>query len=142
MLMPRLFNENLFQNFFDFPFADFGSYQETGLMSTDVKEGDQGYEVTMNLPGVQKEDVKAELQDGYLTIHASSNSNKEENDRSGRYIRKERYSGSCSRSFYVGDQITEEDIKARFENGTLKLLIPKKETAAQVEDTHRIAIEG
>lgn len=142
MLMLRLFNENLFQNFFDFPFADFGSYQETGLMSTDVKEGDQGYEVTMNLPGVQKEDVKAELQDGYLTIHASSNSNKEETDRSGRYIRKERYSGSCSRSFYVGDQITEEDIKARFENGTLKLLIPKKETVAQVEDTHRIAIEG
>ena len=140
MLMPRLFNENLFQNFFDFPFADFGSYQEAGLMSTDVKEGNQGYEVTMNLPGVQKEDVKAELQDGYLTIHA--NSNKEETDSSGRYIRKERYSGSCSRSFYVGDQITEEDIKARFENGTLKLLIPKKEAAPQVEDTHRIAIEG
>ena len=142
MLMPRLFNENLFQNFFDFPFADFGSYQETGLMSTDVKEGDQGYEVTMNLPGVQKEDVKAELQDGYLTIHASSNSNKEETDRSGRYIRKERYSGSCSRSFYVGDAVTQEDIKAKFEDGTLKLLIPKKEAVPEVEERKYIAIEG
>lgn len=111
-------------------------------MKTDIKDTDQGYEITMNLPGVKKEDVKAELKDGYLTISATSNSNKDEKDNNGRYIRRERYSGSCSRSFYVGDQITEADIKARFENGTLTMQIPKKEEKPAVEDKKYIAIEG
>lgn len=111
-------------------------------MRTDVKDTDQGYEVTMNLPGVKKEDVKAELKDGYLTISASSNNSKDEKDDNGKYIRRERYTGSCSRSFYVGDQVTEADIKAKFENGTLTMMIPKKEEKPAVEDKKYIAIEG
>ena len=97
--------------------------------------------LTMNLPGVKKEDVTAELKDGYLTIHATSNQNKDEKDEDGKYIRRERYSGSCNRSFYVGDAVTEEDIKASFENGTLKMTIPKKEAKA-VPEKKFISIEG
>ena len=96
----------------------------------------------MNMPGVKKEDVKAELKNGYLTINAAANRNKDEKDSNGRYIRRERYSGSCSRSFYVGDQVTETDIRAKFEDGTLKLLVPKKEEKPAVEDKKYIAIEG
>ena len=139
MLMPSIFGENLFDDFFDFPF---GGYQTSEMMRTDIKETDGGYEITMNLPGVKKEDVKGELKDGYLTVSASSSSSKDEKNQEGRYIRRERYSGSCSRSFYVGDQITENDVKARFENGTLKLLVPKKEAKPAVEDKKYIAIEG
>ena len=89
----------------------------------------------------KKEDVTAELKDGYLTIHATSNQNKDEKDEDGKYIRRERYSGSCNRSFYVGDAVTEEDIKASFENGTLKMTIPKKEAKA-VPEKKFISIEG
>lgn len=110
-------------------------------MKTDIKDTDQGYEITMNLPGVKKEDVKAELKDGYLTISAVSNSNKDEKDQNGRYIRRERYSGSCSRSFYVGEDVTQEEIKARFENGTLVMTVPKKEQKPAVEQKKYIAIE-
>lgn len=141
MLMPSIFNDNLFDDFFDFNYPTF-RYDTTELMKTDIKETDNGYEVTMNLPGVKKEDVKAELKDGYLTIQASSNTSKDEKDDNGRYIRRERYSGSCSRSFYVGDQVTESEIKAKFENGTLTMLIPKKEEKPAVEDKKYIAIEG
>ena len=140
MLMPSIFGENLFDNFFDHPFAGFTS-TSNDLMKTDVKDIDDGYEITMNLPGVKKEDVKAELKDGYLTINASSDSRKEEKDENGRYIRRERYTGSCSRSFYVGRQVTETDIKAKFEDGTLKMTIPKKEEPV-VENKRYIAIEG
>lgn len=126
-------------DFFDFPFDRYGT---GSLMNTDIKDTDNGYEVTINMPGVKKEDVKAELRDGYLTIQASTDSNKEEKDSNGRYIRRERYSGSCSRSFYVGDAVTQEDIKAKFEDGTLKLLIPKKEAVPEVEERKYIAIEG
>ncbi len=113
------------------------------MMKTDIKDTDQGYEITMNLPGVKKEDVKAELKDGYLTISATSNSNKDEKDNNGRYIRRERYSGSCSRSFYVGDGVTQDEIKAKFENGALMLTVPKKEEKPAVEDNKKyIAIEG
>ena len=110
-------------------------------MKTDIKETDNGYEVTMNLPGVKKEDVKAELKDGYLTIQASSNTSKDEKDNDGRYIRRERYAGTCSRSFYVGDAVTQEDIKAKFENGTLTLDIPKKDAKPAVEQKKYISIE-
>ena len=140
MLMPSIFGEDLFDEFFGYPFR--GYEMSSSLMSTDIKDTDGGYEVTMNLPGVKKEDVKAELKDGYLTINASSNSSKDEKDDNGHYIRRERYSGSCSRSFYVGDQVTEADIKAKFEDGTLKLLIPKKEEKPAVEEKKYIAIEG
>jgi HSP20 family molecular chaperone IbpA len=141
MLMPSIFRENLFDDLFDDTFGGF-SGNAADLMRTDVKDNDDSYEILMNLPGVTKEDVKAELKDGYLTIQATSNSDKEEQDDKGKYIRKERYSGSSSRSFYVGDQITEEDIKAKFENGTLKMIIPKKEAKPDVEAKRYIAIEG
>ena len=138
MLMPSIFGENLLDNFFDFPFDG----RRTEMMSTDIKDTDTGYEITMSLPGVKKEDVKAQLKDGYLTIQASANNKKDEKDDKGRYIRRERYSGSCSRSFYVGDQITEADIKAKFENGALVLTIPKKDAQEKVEDNKYISIEG
>lgn len=128
-------------DFFDFPFGSYNNGMGE-LMKTDVKDTDQGYELKMNLPGAKKEDVKAQLKDGYLTIQVSSNRNNDEKDSDGRYIRRERYSGSCSRSFYVGDQVTEEDIKAKFEDGTLTMTIPKKEQQPQVEDKKYISIEG
>ena len=142
MLMPSIFGENLLDDFFDFPFGSNYTATDSSRMKTDIKEMENGDEVTMNLPGVKKEDVKAELKDGYLTISASSNSNKDEKDEEGRYIRRERYSGSCSRSFYVGDAVTEADIKAKFENGTLTMMIPKKEVQPAVEKKKYIALEG
>lgn len=143
MLMPSIFGDNLFDSFFGRPFEDFGFSSSTGdLMKTDIKDVDNAFEITMNLPGVKKEDVKAELKDGYLTIRATSNTERDEKDNQGRYIRRERYSGSCSRSFYVGEEVTQEDIRARFENGTLSMLIPKKEKQPAVENKKYIAIEG
>ncbi len=138
MLMPDLFGENMLDDFFGMPVG--GSGHE--MMSTDVKETEDGYEVIMNLPGFTKEDVKGEVKDGYLTISASTSSNKDEKDEDGKYIRRERYSGSCSRSFYVGENVTQEDIKAKFEDGTLQLTIPKKEPEKKVEEKRYIAIEG
>ena len=145
MLMPSLFGENLLDDFFDVPTfsraRDFGKNAGT-IMHTDVKEKDNCYEIAMNLPGVKKEDVKAELKDGYMTVQASTNTSNDAKDEDGHYIRRERYSGSCSRSFYVGEQITQEDIKAKFEDGVLTILVPKKEPQPKVEDKHYIAIEG
>ena len=140
MMLPSIFGENLLDNWFDDGWNSW-DYSNTSLTNTDIKENDNNYELTMNLPGVKKEDVTAELKDGYLTIHATSNQNKDEKDEDGKYIRRERYSGSCNRSFYVGDAITEEDIKANFENGTLKMTIPKKEAKA-VPEKKFISIEG
>ena len=108
----------------------------------DVKDTDKGYEVTMNMPGVKKEDVKAELKDGYLTVSAETNTKKDEKAEDGKYIRRERYSGSCSRSFYVGDGVKQEDIKAKFEDGTLKLFVPKEAAKPAVEQKKYISIEG
>ena len=146
-MLPSIFSENLFDDFFNsamFPKAEHELYGKhaKNLMKTDVKDTEHGYEITMNLPGVKKEDVKAALKDGYLTISATSDSKKEEKNDKGQYIRRERYTGSCSRSFYVGDAVTEEDIKAKFENGTLKMLVPKKEEQKAVENKKYIAIEG
>jgi len=111
-------------------------------MKTDVKETDKDYKLSVDLPGVKKDDLKAELKDGYLTISATVNQNNDEKDEEGRYIRRERFSGSFNRSFYVGENVSEEDIKAKFENGTLMLTVPKKESAPQVEEKKYIAIEG
>ena len=141
MLMPSIFGENLLDDFFGEPFGGY-DYSESGLMTTDVKDTDKGYEVTMNMPGVKKEDVKAELKDGYLTVSAETNTKKDEKAEDGKYIRRERYSGSCSRSFYVGDGVSQEDIKAKFENGVLTLDVPKKEAKPAVEEKKTIAIEG
>ncbi|HIU77675.1 MAG TPA: Hsp20/alpha crystallin family protein [Candidatus Pelethocola excrementipullorum] len=139
MLMPSIFGERLFDNFFDFPF---GNYSGNTAMKTDVKEKDGNYELAIDMPGFKKEDLKAELKDGYLTISASTNKNNDEKDKDGRYIRRERYTGSCRRSFYVGEAVTQEDIKAKFEDGILKVLVPKKETQPKVEENKYIAIEG
>ena len=139
MLMPSILGENLLDDFFGEPFGGY-DYSESGLMTTDVKDTDKGYEVTMNMPGVRKEDVKAELKDGYLTVSAETNTKKDEKAEDGKYIRRERYSGSCSRSFYVGDGVKLEDIKAKFEDGVLKLEIPKKEAKPEVKEAKYISI--
>ena len=143
MMMPSIFGNNFVDDVFDdmFPFAGGYTTANYDLMKTDVKDAGDHYELEMEMPGVEKENIKAELKDGYLTIHATSNQNKDEKDEDGKYIRRERYSGSCNRSFYVGDAVTEEDIKANFENGTLKMTIPKKEAKA-VPEKKFISIEG
>lgn len=128
-----LATNNLFDDLFNAPFF---TRNEANMMKTDIKEHDGGYELTVDLPGVKKEDIKAELNDGYLTISAENNTNKDEKDENGKYLCRERYSGSYSRSFYVGDAITEEDIKAKFENGTLKLDIPKKEALPEKQNKY------
>ena len=141
MLMPSIFGERLFDDFMDFPFSSYGT-SKNSLMKTDIKDLGSGYELAIDLPGFKKDDIKAELKDGYLTISASSDTSKDEKDSSGRYIRRERYSGSCSRSFYVGEAVAKEDIKARFEDGILKLTVPKMEDKPAVEEKRYIAIEG
>jgi HSP20 family protein len=144
MLMPSIFRDNLFDDFMSDPWKDsFFAAPSAGrhLMSTDVKENDQSYELDIELPGYKKEDVKAELKNGYLTISASRNANNDEKDEKGNYIRRERYSGSCSRSFYVGEGVSQEDIHAKFENGILKLEVPKAD-AKKVEEKRYIPIEG
>ena len=147
MLMPSIFGENLLDDFFDldFPRRSFRtpSALANGLMKTDVKEKDGAFELSINLPGVKKEDIQAELKDGYLTISANHGSNKEEKDQDGRYIRRERYFGSASRSFYVGEDLTQEDIKAKYEDGVLRIDVPKVEPKKpEVEEKKYIAIEG
>ncbi len=145
MMMPSIFSDNLFDDFFDFdrPVKGYQRMNASEIMKTDVKENEAGYELDISLPGYKKEDIQAELKDGYLTINAStSSSNDEKDEKTGKYIRRERYSGSCSRSFYVGEDLTQEDIRAKYENGILSLSIPKKEEKPQVEDKKYIAIEG
>ena len=147
MLMPSIFGENLFDEFFDDfvrPTKRVVRYNtpSTTIMKTDVKETEGSYELDIDLPGYKKEDVKAELKDGYLTISAATNTNNDQKDENGKYIRRERYYGNCSRSFYVGENITQEDIKARFEDGILKIVVPKKEAKPAVEEKKYISIEG
>lgn len=154
MLMPSIYGENLFDDFFDdFPFfenkdlrrAEKKLYgRKTGhMMSTDVKEKDGAYELEMDLPGFKKEEIQISLENGYLTIQAvKSIEQSEENKETGRYIRKERYMGTCSRSFYIGKEVTQEEVKAEFKHGILKLTIPKKEPKSAVEQNKYIAIEG
>ena len=141
-----LIRNNLFDDFFgdmfDDPFFNRRYVPQNQLMKTDIRERDGQYLLEIEVPGYTREDVKAELKEGYLTISASSNSGNDEKDKNGKYIRRERYSGSCSRSFYVGKDVKQEDIKAKFEDGTLKLLIPKKEEKPAVEEKNYIAIEG
>ena len=154
MLMPSIFGENLFDDFFnDFPFYDDKAGQKIekklygrhgqNLMKTDIKEMEDGYELEMDLPGFKKEEISISLEDGNLTIQAAKGLDEDVKEKkSGRYIRRERYAGSCARSFYVGDDITEEDIKAEFKHGILKIFVPKKEAKPEVEQKKYIAIEG
>ena len=155
MLMPSIFGENLFDDFFeDFPWMDdnmdmkktekklYGR-RAARLMKTDIKEQDNGYELVIDLPGFKKDEVSASLENGYLTISAAKGLDEEDKDKkSGKYIRKERYAGSCQRSFYVGDNLTQEDIKGEFKHGILTLNVPKKEAKPAVETNKYIAIEG
>ncbi len=145
MLMPSLFRDDLFDTFFD-DFTRAGrkflpTNSSNAVMKTDVKEHEGGYELNIELPGYQKENVQAQLKDGTLTITASRNTENEEKDEKGKFIRRERYYGNCTRSFYVGDEVEQEDIKARFENGVLIIDIPKKEAKPKIEENKYIAIE-
>ena len=152
MLMPSIFGEDLFDDFMrDFPFYNDKDMKKLekklygrrgrNMMKTDIKEWDDSYELEMDLPGFKKDEVKVALENGYLTISAAKGLDEDEQEKkSGRYIRRERYSGSCSRSFYVGEDVRQEDIKGEFKHGILKLTIPKK--AAQVPEKKYIAIEG
>ena len=150
MLMPSIFGENLFDdNWMDFPFdRDFWGRKNPlygknakNMMKTDIREHDAGYELDIDLPGFKKDEINVDLENGYLTISAAKGLDKDEKDQEGKYIRRERYAGAMQRSFYVGDVVTHEDIKAKFEDGILRLSIPKKEAKA-LETKKTIAIEG
>ena len=146
MLMPSIFGENLFNDDwmdFGFPEVDKALYGKHAgnVMKTDVKETETGYEVDIDLPGFKKDEINAKLEDGYLTISAAKGLDKDEQNKNGKYIRKERYAGSMSRSFYVGEGVTQDDIKAKYEDGILRLVVPKKDNKA-VENNRYIAIEG
>ena len=148
MLVPSIFGESLFDDFMDFPFEReffrrtpvYGK-TEKNIMKTDVKETDNAYELDIDLPGYKKDEVTAKLENGYLTISAEKGLDKDE-DKEGRYIRRERFSGSCRRTFYVGENVEQSDIKASFKHGILRLTIPKKEEKPEVEENNYISIEG
>ena len=149
MLMPSIFNTNVFDDFFEFPFYDdraekkLYGHHAANLMKTDIQEHDDGYTLEMDLPGFKKDEIKVELNNGYMTISAAKGLDEDEKDKkSGKYIRRERYTGSCQRSFYVGEDVTEEDIKAEFKHGILKLFVPKKEAKPAVEQKKYVSIEG
>lgn len=149
MLMPSIFGESLFDEMMD-SFNDnfFGrrnplyGKNEARIMKTDIREADGRYVIDMDLPGFKKEEINAELKDGCLTISAAKSLDKDEQDQEGRYIRRERYAGSMSRSFYIGESIKQEDIKAKFENGILSLSFPKEEEQKKLNTPNYIAIEG
>ena len=146
MLMPSIFGENLFNDDwmnFGFPEVEKALYGKHASheMKTDVRETDSGYEVDIDLPGFKKDEIYIQLDNGYLSISAAKGLDKDEQDKEGKYIRKERYAGSMSRSFYVGNAITQDDIKAKYESGILRLSVPKK-AAEEIESAKRIAIEG
>ena len=149
MMMPSIFNDNVFDDFFEFPFYDdkaekkLYGHHAANLMKTDIQEHDDGYTLEMDLPGFKKEEIQIELNNGYMTISAAKGLDEDEKDKkSGKYIRRERYTGSCQRSFYVGEDVTEEDIKAEFKHGILKLFVPKKEAKPAVEQKKYVSIEG
>ena len=151
MLYPSIFSENLFDDLMDFDFPAFKGFGDIDkklygkhaahVMKTDVKEHDDKYEVAIDLPGFKKDEIKLDLQNGYLTVAATKGVDKEEKDKKGKLIRQERYAGSMQRSFFVGENVTEEDVKAKFEDGVLKLAIPKKE-APKIPEKKTIMIEG
>lgn len=148
MMLPAIFGENLFDTWMGNAFSNFinadrelyGKHSKN-MMKTDVKETDDAYQVAVELPGFDRSEISAELQDGYLTITASRSLDKDEQDKEGSYIRRERYAGTMQRSFYVGREVRQEDIRAKYESGVLKLEVPKQDTKA-VEQSRYIAIEG
>ena len=146
MLMPSVYGRDFFDDLMDgfgFPDVDkklYGKHAKN-VMKTDIRETDEGYEVIMDLPGFKKDEIEVQLENGYLTVSAAKGLDRDEADKKGKYICRERYSGEMSRSFYVGEDILDTDIHAKFENGILKLDVPKKEAKA-VETKKRVAIEG
>ncbi len=146
MLMPSVYGRDFFDDLMDgFGFPDvnkklYGRHAKN-MMKTDIRETDEGYEVIMDLPGFKKDEIEVQLENGYLTVSAAKGLDKDEADKKGKYICRERYAGEMGRSFYVGEDILDTDIHARFENGILKLDVPKKEAKA-VETKKHVAIEG
>lgn len=152
MLMPRIFGESLFDDLMDFRFPTeeeffgkrnplFGKHGKN-LMKTDIREKDGSYELDIDLPGFKKDEVKAKLENGFLTISAEKGLDRDQKDKEGRFIRQERYAGAMSRSFYVGDSVKQEDITAKFEDGILRLSVPKQEMKKLENKDQYIAIEG
>ena len=149
MMVPMRRNRNLLSTLMTDPFDTFcdaasAPMQKMAptLMRTDIKETDEGYEMTIDLPGFKKDDVQAELKDGYLSITAQTQRESEDKDEKGTFVRKERFSGKCSRTFFVGEDIEDDDIKAKFEDGILKIGVPKKQEQPKLEEKKTIAIEG
>ena len=142
MLKPSIFNRNLASDMFDEMFSPMVRYRNVNTMHSDIEEHEKDYLVSIDLPGFAKEDIKADIKDGYINISATRNADKSEKDKDGKYIYRERFIGTCQRSFYVGDGVTEEDIKAEFKDGVLKVTIPKKESLPEDAKKKQILIEG
>ena len=151
MLMPSIFGENLFDDdWMNFPFTDeafwgkknplYGKHAQN-MMKTDIRETDSSYELDVDLPGFKKDEINVQLKDGYLTLTAAKGLDKDSQDKKGNYIRKERDAGTMSRSFYVGEAVNEEDVHAKYEDGILKISVPKKEPE-KIEKNGYISIEG
>ncbi|NLL71986.1 MAG: Hsp20/alpha crystallin family protein [Clostridiales bacterium] len=146
MLLPNIFRNNLVDDFFDvfddmFKAPSFARFTPASWMNTNIKDLGDDYQLEIELPGYEKNNVTAELNKGYLTISAKKENLKDEKDDKGKYIRRERYSGSCQRSFYVGEDLKEEDFKASFQNGVLTLKFPKEKSTVKVQDKKYIPIE-
>ncbi len=148
-MLPSIFRDNLFDDMFDFDDFDkefnrmmrplYGKHAQN-MMKTDVRETDNSYELDIDLPGFKKDEIKVELDNGYLSISAAKGLDKDEEKKDSKYIRRERYAGSMNRTFYVGSQLTQQDIQAKFEDGILKISVPKKDVQ-QIEQNKYIAIE-
>ena len=146
MLIPSIFGESLFDDFMDgsaFPDIDKKLYGKhaSHIMKTDVREKDNTYEVDIDLPGFKKDEIQIQLEKGYVTVSAAKGLDKDEKDKKGKYIRRERYAGNVSRSFYVGEHVQKEDIHPKFENGILSFTVPKEQKVLE-NDPHSISIEG
>lgn len=140
MLTPYVIARSMFDEAFD---SAFGNRVTNGMMSTDIKETEKGYELIIDVPGVKRENVTAELKDGHLIVSATiDQKNENETENASKYLRRERLVGSFKRSFYIGNQVKQEDIKGKFEDGVLHLFIPKMTAVAQIEQKHLIDIEG
>ena len=148
-MLPSIFGESLFDEWMDFPFRGFASDVDRKLygknaahvMKTDLKEHDEGYELKVDLPGFKKDQIQLHLENGYLTVQAAKGLEEEDKDKKGRLVHQERFTGSMARSFYVGENLTEEDIKAKFEDGVLTLEFPKAEQK-KLQERRYIQIEG
>ena len=148
-MMPSIFGENLFDDFFDDDFSMFPALtghnplygkHAKNLMKTDVRETENTYELDIDLPGFKKDEISIDLKDGYLSISAAKGLDRDQEDKKGKYIRQERYAGACSRSFFVGEGVEPKEVSAKFEDGILKISLPKQ-VKKELPQSPRIAIE-